>query len=141
MVLQWRPKNNMKKLKAGIIKTLIIALITSLHMVLACTNDDPTEQQIYRLIKDKTLIAKIDSLELKTISVLSSTWVDNDYKAMLKIDFMNSQESFEWSGKSDTDFLSAGQKIKKGMNSVKVTATFGVSYAGDGSFYIKSFSF
>lgn len=141
MVSQWGPVNNRKKLNAGIVKTLIIALIISLHVVLGCTNDDPTEQQLYRLIKDKTLIAKMDSLELKTISVLSSTWADSDYKALLQIDFMNNQESFQWSKKSDTDFLFAGQKVKKGLNSVKVTATFGVSYAGDGSFYIKSFSF
>lgn len=139
MVSQWGV-NNRKKLKSGIVKTLIIALTISLHVVSACTNDDPTEQQIYRLIKDKTSIAKLDSLELKKVSVLSSAWADNDYRALLQIDFMNHQESFQWGGKSDTDFLLVGQKVKKGMNSVKVTATFGVSYAGDGSFYIKNFS-
>lgn len=141
MVSQWFPINRTIKVNAGINKVLIIALIISLHAVSACTNDDPTEQQIYQLINNKTLIAKIDSLELKTISVLSSTWVDNDYKALLQIDFMNHQEGFQWSGKSDKDFLFTGQKVNRGMNSVKVTATFGISYAGDGSFYIKSFSF
>ena len=46
----------------------------------------------------------------------------------------------DWDGEGDKNFIPFGTKIVRGMNSVEVTAIFSISYAGDGSWYVESFS-
>ena len=119
----------------------ILILLLPMPILFACSNKDLTEQQIFEILKNDSIIAKNDFLELRTVSIKSSLWVDNKFRALLQIDFLNNQETAKWSGKGKKDFIPFGMKIFKGMNSVEVTATFSVSYAGDGSWYIESFSF
>jgi len=126
-------------------KRLILFLVFLLPMSLfgACSNNVPTEQQMFKAIKNDTIIAKNDFLELKTVSVLSSSPSRGDSKfvALLKIDFINHHETVTWNGQGEKDFIPVGTVVVKGMNSVTVTATFNVAYAGDGSWYAESFAF
>ena len=121
------------------IAVLMTVLFISLAAVWTCSKNDLTEQQVFNIIKTDSMIAKNDDLALKSVSILSSTWMDDKFKALLQIDFFNDQDAFKWRKQGEKDFIPAGMEVSKGMNTVKVTAIFSISYAGDGSWFIDQF--
>ena len=126
---------SMKKVIPMLISLLIAAVF------FACSKVAPTEEQVFQTIKTDSIISKDDSLELKSVSLLSSTQVDQNYSVLLKIDFINNHEPRKWKNKGLKDFIPSKMQLAKGLNSVKVTATLSMSITGDRSWYIENFSF
>lgn len=122
------------------IKIHIFLIILSLPILFSCSDNGPTEQQIFKTMKNDSIIAKKNFLELRAVSIKSSSWVDDKYRALLQIDFYNKKDTMNWDGAGEKNFIPFGMKIVKGMNSVDATGTFSISYAGDGSWYVESFS-
>jgi hypothetical protein len=118
-----------------------LILIFYLAALDACSKLAPTEEQVFQTIKTDSIISKDDSLELKSVSLLSSTQVDQNYSVLLKIDFIKTHEPIRWKNKDLKDFIPSNMQLAKGLNSVKVTATLSMSITGDRSWYIENFSF
>lgn len=118
-----------------------LILIFYLAALDACSKLAPTEEQVFQTIKTDSIISKTDSLELKSVAILSSSWVDQNYSALLKIDFLNNNEPRNWNNNGQKDFIPSNMQLAKGLNSVKVTATLSMSITGDRSWYIENFSF
>ena len=115
--------------------------LLSFPILLSCSKNDPSEEQIFKTIKSDSIIAKKDFLELRTVSIISSSWVGGKFKTLLQIDFYNKRDTMKWygEGEGEKNFIPFGMEIVKGLNSVEATATFSISYAGDGSWYVESF--
>ncbi len=107
----------------------------------ACGNIAPTEEQVFFTIQNDSIIAKDDLLELKSVSILSSSFVDQNFEALLQIDFISRHESQLWRNKGRKDFIPANMQVVKGFNTVKVTTTLGIAITGDRSWHIESFKF
>ncbi|WP_419657333.1 uncharacterized protein Dvar_64660 [Desulfosarcina variabilis str. Montpellier] len=119
----------------------ILFFIVLFPVLLACSKDNPTEEQIFKTIKNDTIIAKNDFLELRTVTVKSSSWMDNKYRALLQVDFINHKDTMVWNNRGQKDFIPFGTELVEGVNTVEVSAIFSISYAGDGSWYLESFTF
>ena len=125
------------------VKEVIPILISLLFIAvfIACSNRDLTEEEVFQTIKHDSIIAKDDSLELKAVSILSSAWVDQNYRAHIKIDFLSNHKPMQWDNKGLKDFIPSNMQLEKGLNSVKVTTTLSMSITGDRSWYIENFTF
>ena len=121
--------------------TLYVFLLLCILVLSACSEFAPTEEQVFQTIKADSMIAKDDLLELKSVSILSSSKVDQSYKVRLKIDFINNHGPLLWERKGPKDFIPSNMQLTKGTNSVTVTATLSMSITGDSSWYIENFSY
>lgn len=118
----------------------IVIFLVCVLVQSACSEFAPTEEQVFKTIKTDSMIAKDDLLELKSVSILSSSKVDQNYRVRLKIDFINNHGPLRWEKKGPKDFIPSHMQLTKGLNSVEVTTTLSMSITGDSSWYIENFS-
>ena len=118
--------------------SIVIMLVVTLFF--GCEKSPPTDQQIFEAIKTKSVIARHSFFELKKVYIKSTAWEDVNFKAELKITFLYHRIPGIWNREGKCDFIPSGTTLVKGMNSIDATAFFQRSYAGDGSWYLESFS-
>lgn len=123
------------KIKAS---TMLFLLIFSI--LFACSKNEPSDERIFQLIKNQSIIRNYDSLKLLAVTRLSSQRKDDKFIARLKIDFSSRDNVDHWDDKSKNSIIPLGTKLTQGNNSTEVTVTFIISYAGDGSWQIESIS-
>lgn len=116
-------------------------MLLTIFLLSACSDTDLTEQQVYEVLKKESVIARHPFFELKEVSIQSSSWEDNNFKAVLKITFLCNQGKTQWTRENEKDFIPTGTALEKGTNSIKATATFMNYYADDGAWHLKEFSF